>query len=360
MHRPTQWLIALILVALGCARETASPGTTRIGLVTGLTGPTAAWGEAIRRGAQLAIEDCNASDARFELVVEDDQGKPETTAAVVEMLITRAGVAAIVGADTSGRTLAAAPICERAGVTLVSPTASAPAVTRRGRFTFRVCATDDLEAATAARLAWDRLRAQQAVILRDTKNDYSTGMAATFADVFTKSGGRVETLDYSEGDADFRAQLTAAGALRPDVLFVPGYYGDVAQIASQARDLGLKVPMLGGSGWDSPKLLEIGGPAVEGSWFVSGMRSALPRFVEEFRRRHATPPDAASAQAYDAVAVLCSAVRRGGSDRTRIRDAVAATRDFPGASGTITMGADNNVQKPLAVFRITGGQFVEQ
>jgi branched-chain amino acid transport system substrate-binding protein len=302
----------------------------------------------------MAADDVNRGGARrFELVIEDDEGRPESTAAVVERLLSARGVVAIIGADTSGGSLAAAPLCERARVPMVSPTASAPGVTKGRRYMFRVCATDDLEARTVARLATERLHAHRAVIVRDTKNDYSTGMASTFREAF---GDVARVLDYSAGDSDFRAQLTVARSLHPDVLFVPGYYSDVAQIAIQAGDLGITAPMIGGSGWDSPKLTEIGGKALDGSWFVTGGRSASPGFVRRFRQRFGADPDTASALAYDAVAVVCAAVSRGGP----LADAIAATRDFPGASGAITIGPDHNAQKPLAVFQIENGKFVEK
>lgn len=324
----------------------------RIGLFTGLTGPTAAWGEAIRRGAQLAADDCKAA----QLLVEDDQGKPDMAANVAESLISKPEVVVLIGGDTTSGSMAASPSAEANRIAMISPTASGPALTTGKRFTFRVCATDDLEAEAVARVARERLGARRVVVLRDTRNDYSVGLAATFA----KSLPPVGVFDYAAGDSDFRAQLTSAKALRPDAILVPGYYGDVAQIAVQARDLGITTPLLGGSGWDSPKLTEIGGAAVEGCWFVTGLRSASPAFVEAFRKRWGSDPDAASAQAYDAVAIACAGIGRGGRDRQRVRDAIADTRDFPGASGRITIGPDGNARKPLGVFRVEGGRFVEE
>jgi len=349
------------LFAFIACRESHPP--IRIGLVSGLTGQTAAWGEAIRRGVDMAVADANAKRKRpIGLVVEDDQGRPEQSAVAVERLLSQNNVVAIIGCDTSGRSLAASPLAERAGVPMITPTASAPVVTRGKHFMFRICATDDGEARAVARLARERLHASRVVILRDTKNDYSVGMAQTFTAAFTQSGGAIERVfDYAEGDNDFRGQLTAANALHPDVLFVPGYYSDVAQIAIQARDLGIKIPLLGGSGWDSPKLLEIAGKETQGCWFVSGARSASPRFVEKFRARYHTDPDAANAEAYDAATILCEAIARGGDniDSRHLRDAIAATRDFHGASGVITIGPDGNARKPLAVFRVEGGKFLE-
>jgi branched-chain amino acid transport system substrate-binding protein len=351
---------ALVVVLLsGCRAHERAQGP-RIGLVAGLSGATAAYGTACRRGAELAIDDARARGQNIELDVDDDQGRPEQTANVAAALITDPNLLAIVGADTSTGTIAMAPLAESNRIAIVSPTASAPIVTRGRHFVFRVCATDDLEALAATRLARERLHASRAVILRDTRNDYSVGIAETFVRAFTSRGGTVAgVFDYAAGDSDFRAQLTSAKALAPDVVLIPGYYGDVAQIAIQAHDLGLNVPLLGGSGWDSPKLLEIGGKALEGTWFISWLRSPSARFVSAFHKRYGVDPDGANAQAYDAVAIVADAIARAGNDRVRVRDAIAATRNFNGVSGTITIGPDGNARKALGIFRVEGGKFVQ-
>lgn len=307
-------------------------------------------------GGMLAAEEYHLS-----LTIEDDQGRPEQSANAAERLITGAGVVAVVCCDTSGETLAASPIAEREHVPMISGTASAPIVTNGKHYMFRVCATDDFEARLAARLAHERLHAKRVAVLRDTKNDYSVGMARVFAEMFPHDGGTLTgTFDYSEGDSDFRSQLTAAAATKPDAIFVPGYYADAAQIVSQARDLGIALPLFGGSGWDSPKFLEIAKSAADGCWFVSGVRSASPQFVERFRKRYGRDPDSANAQAYDAVSIVAKAIARGGNDRQKVRDLIASTRDYAGASGMITIDAQGNASKPLGVFRVVGGKFVQQ
>ena len=339
-------------------RKAAAPATApvRIGLITGATGPLAAFGEADRLGGMMAAE-----EHHLNLVIEDDQGRPEQSANAAERLITGAGVVAVVCCDTSGETLAASPIAEREQVAMISGTASAPIVTKGKRNMFRVCATDDFEARIAAKLARERLHAKRVAMLRDTKNDYSVGMAGVFTETFAREGGTVSgTFDYSEGDNDFRSQLTAAAATKPEAIFLPGYYADVAQIVSQARDLGITLPLFGGGGWDSPKMVEIAGKSAEGCWFVSGVRSASPQFVEKFRKRYGRDPDSANAQVYDAVSIVAKAIAIGGNDRKKVRDAIAATRDYPGASGMITIQPNGDVSKPLGVFRIIDGKYVQQ
>src|SRR5215470_13862978 len=174
---------------LAACRAPEQAATPRIGLVAGISGPTAAYGLACRRGAELAIDDLHARGQQIELVLQDDQGSPEQTANVAASLVSDPTIAAIVGTDTSSGTMAMTPLAEKDHIAIVSPTASAPAVTRGHHFVFRVCATDDLEALAVAQLARERLHAKRAVVLRDTKNDYSVGIAETFTKAFTAGGG---------------------------------------------------------------------------------------------------------------------------------------------------------------------------
>lgn len=361
-NRGRVFVSCLLLAAFvaSCQAPEKTQTTPRIGLVAGLSGPTAAYGLACRRGAELAIDDAKARGQKIDLAIQDDQGSPEQTANVAASFASDPTIAVIVGADTSSGTMAMAPLAEKSHLAIVSPTASAPAVTRGRHYVFRVCATDDLEALAAAQLARERLHAKRVVILRDTKNDYSVGITETFRSAFTSGGGTIASVfDYTAGDSDFRAQLTSAKALAPEALIVPGYYGDVAQIAIQARDLGMTIPLVGGSGWDSPKLTEIGGKAIEGNWFVSWLRSPSARFVSDFHKRYGVDPDGANAQAYDAISIVASAIAQGGTDRVRVRDAIANTRDFDGVSGRITIGPDGNAKKALGVFRVEAGKYVQ-
>ncbi|HSY51748.1 MAG TPA: ABC transporter substrate-binding protein [Thermoanaerobaculia bacterium] len=165
----------------------------------------------------------------------------------------------------------------------------------------------------------------------------------------------------SGGDSDFRPQLTAIKAANPQVLFIPGFYTEVGQIAIQARDLGITVPMVGGDGWDSPTVIQIGGKSVDGCYFsdhyfVGEPRPAVKRFVAEIRRRSGKDPDANSALGYDALYTLTNAIKRAGSlDRKAIRDQIAATKNYQGVSGVITMGPDRDPIKPVAMIKIDGG-----
>jgi branched-chain amino acid transport system substrate-binding protein len=237
-------------------------------------------------------------------------------------------------------------------------------VTKKGDYVFRVCFIDSYQGGVLSSFAYRTLNARKAAILVDARNDYSVGLAAAFRERFEKEGGRiVGEMKYTEGDSDFSAQLTAIRDLQPDVLFVPGYYTDAGLVARQAKSLGLSATLLGADGWDSPKLAEIGGAAVDGAYFSNHYSVDDPspvgrRFVDAYRKRYGADPDSIAALSYDAVRLLADAIRRAGStEGKRVRDALADTRDFEGVTGRITMDADRNPIKPAVILQVSGGRF---
>jgi branched-chain amino acid transport system substrate-binding protein len=200
-------------------------------------------------------------------------------------------------------------------------------------------------------------------ILRDIKNDYSVGLADFFTQNFKKMGGAIVANEsYSEGDTDFSAQLTAIKAKNPQAVMMPGYYTEVGLVVRQARKLGLNVPFVGGDGWDSPKLVEIGGEALEGSYYsnhfaVSDPNPMVQKFVSDYKARYSAIPDALAGLGYDSANILFDAIKRANStDGAKIRDAIASTKDFPGVTGTITIGPDRNAVKPAVILEVKNGK----
>ena len=358
---------------MGCAPRGAETPTAAsaapipVGVYLALTGPTATFGIGTRDGAQLAADEINAGGGvlgrPLRLIIEDDQGRPEEAAAVVSKLITKDRVVAVIGENASSRSLAAAPICQANGVPMISPSSTNPEVTRKGDFIFRMCFIDSYQGDALAAFVRDNLKRSRVGILRDIKNDYSVGLAEFFSQSFRKRGGTVVAdQSYSEGDNDFRAQLNSIKRRQLDAVFVPGYYTDAGQIAIQARDMGLTVPLVGGDGWDSPKLLEIGGKAMNGSYYASHYfigedRPAVRNFVSKFRERFQRDPDSLNAIGYDSVHLLADAIRRAEKlDSTAIRDAIAATQNFEAVTGSITFGPDRNPIKAVALLSVSDGK----
>jgi branched-chain amino acid transport system substrate-binding protein len=266
--------------------------------------------------------------------------------------------------------MAAAPICQAAGVPMITPSSTNPKVTELGDYIFRVCYIDPFQGEVIAKFARNTLHFTRAAVLRDQKNDYSVGLANYFTDSFTKLGGSVVSdQSYSEGDQDFKAQLTVIKSKNPQFVMVPGYYTEVGLIARQARELGLKVPLLGGDGWVSDRLLEIAQDALDGSYFVNHYwvddpNPKVREFVESYRKRYNATPDGLAALGYDAAGVLTSALERlraedpkgfqslGGPPnaqqkeaRAKLRDLIAATKDYAGVTGRISLDERRNAVK---------------
>lgn len=360
------------VVAVACSKGGAKAGGEEIlvGEYGSLTGGIATFGISTRDGSAQAFDEINAAGGvlgkKIKLLVEDDQSKPEEVGTVVTKLITQNHVTSMLGHVASSYSLAAAPICQKNGIPMITPSSTNPAVTQRGDYIFRVCFMDDFQGAVMAKFAADTLKAKRVAILVDIRNDYSVGLKDVFTAQFTKRGGTiVATQSFSQGDSDFHAQLTQIKSANPEAIYVPAYYTEVGTIARQAKELGLTAPLLGGDGWDSPKLWEIGGEALNGCYFSDHYSTDDPsplvqKFVTEYKRRYNNQlPDALAALAYDAAKILADSMTRAGStEGAKVRDAIAATKDYVGVTGKITIGPDRNAIKPAVVLKVENGKYV--
>lgn len=350
----------------------ASAPEIKIGGYFSLTGDTATFGQGSVKGIQMAFDEVNKAGGvlgkPLKLIVRDDASKSEQAGGEVKQLIYQENVLAVLGEVASSSSLAGAPVCQSAKVPMLSPSSTNPAVTRIGDYIFRSCFIDDFTGAAAAKFARTTLKAKTAAVLTDSANDYSKGLSQAFRDEWKKAGGvLVAEQSYAKGDKDFRGQLTAIKGKNPDVLYVPGYYTEVGNIAVQARSAGLKQPMLGGDGWDSPRLYEIAKAQLQGSYFTNhySPQSKDPKvvaFIQRFKAKYSgETPDALTAVGYDAALMMADAIKRAGAlDRAKLRDALASTKNFPGVTGTFSIDANRNAVKPLVILKIvgSGGQYV--
>src|SRR5271165_1639085 len=346
-----------------------SQETIRIGEYASLTGKEAAFGQSSHKGTLLAIERINAAGGvlgrRLELFTEDNQSKQGESATIVKKLISRDKVVGILGEVASMRSLEAAPICQAYRVPMISPSSTNPRVTEIGSYIFRVCFTDRFQGQVLARFAKDTLKIRRVAVLTSVSSAYSVGLARHFDERFAADGGVVAVEQkYTEGDKDFNAQLTAIKAAGVEGVFVPGYYTEAALICKQARELGIAVPLFGGDGWEAPELVEIGGAAVEGTYYTTHYSPqvdvpAVRSFVAKFQARFGgETPDAMAALGFDSVEVMADAFRRAGSvEGPAVRDALAATRDFEGVTGTTTMDRERNASKAAFVIMVKDGRF---
>jgi branched-chain amino acid transport system substrate-binding protein len=365
--------IALLFAFTACRRGELATGQKpnsdiRVGQYGSFTGPQASYGQSIDKGLKLAIDDINhaggVNGRQIQVFTEDDQSKSDEAATAVSRLITKDNVVAVIGEAASSSSLAGAPICQSAKIPMITPISTNPEVTKKGDYIFRMCFIDPYQGEALARYIFDDLKMRRAAILIDAKSDYSNGLAQFFERTFSQLGGTIVVKrSYANGDADFRSALTAIRTAKPEVVFVPGYYTDVGQIALQARDLGITQPLAGGDGWDSPKLLEIGGKALDGCfysnhYYPSDPAPAVQQFVSRYKKRFGEVPDAFAVLGYDSTMLLADAMKRASTlDPKGIRDALAETRGFQAITGTITFDADRNPKdKKLIVVGISRGK----
>ncbi len=361
-------LTAFAAVTLSCGGK-GKEKEILVGEYGSLTGGIATFGISTRDGSQLAFDDINAKGGilgqKIKLLVEDDQSKPEEAGTVVNKLIHQDHAVAMLGHVASSHSLAAAPICQAEKVPMISPSSTNPRVTQVGNYIFRVCFLDTFQGAVMAKFAYDTLKVRKVAILVDVRSDYSVGLQTFFGQSFKKLGGTiVSEQSYSQGDSDFRAQLTAIKAANPDAIYVPGYYTEVGTIVHQARELGITVPFLGSDGWDSPKLWEIGGPALNGCYFSNHYATDDPnpvvqKFVNDYKAKYNQLPDALAALAYDAARILADSMQRAGStDGEKVRGAIAATKDFDGVTGRITINEERNAVKSAVIVKVENGKYL--
>ena len=350
----------------------AAPGTSDVillGEVGSLTGAEASFGISTRNRIELALNQTNDSGGvkgkKVAVRVYDDQSKPEEAANAATRLINQDRVKVILGEVASTNSLAMAPIAQAASVPMISPSSTNPKVTLVGNYIFRVCFIDPFQGFVMARFAHDHLKISRAAVLKDQKSDYSLGLTEFFTRKFTEMGGKIiSTEAYAKGDSDFRAQLTAIKSQKPEAIYVPGYYNDVGIIARQARELGIptKVPLLGGDGWQSAKLFELGGRAIDGSYFSDHYSPDNPsptvqKFIAEYKAAYGTVPDSLAGLGYDAARVAIAAMKKAPDlSGPAIRDAIALTKDFPGVTGSISLDENRNAVKPAVVLEVVEGK----
>jgi len=350
-------------------RKPDAPGgdTILIGEYGSLTGSEATFGQSTHNGIMLAIEEINQAGGvkgkKIEVKTYDDQGKSQEAGTVVTRLITEDKVVAILGEVASSLSIAGGRVAQQYGVPMVSPSSTNPQVTQIGDMIFRVCFIDPYQGFVMAKFTRESLKLGKVAVLYDQGQAYSKGLKDDFIKSFKEMGGEIVSEQaYTGGDQDFSAQLTTIKGTQTEAIFLPGYYTDVGNVALQARKLGVNATLLGGDGWDSAKLTEIGGEAIEGAYYSNHysheeQRPEVQEFVKKYQAKFSQVPDGLAALGYDSARLLAEAMGRspslGGKD---LAAALAATRDFKGVTGTISIDADRNAKKSAVILQVKSGK----
>ena len=364
---------ALLLTVYSCAKKT--DGTTiKIGVFEPLTGANAAGGAMELEGIRLANElnptvTVDGKEYKVELVVADNKSEKVDAANAVERLINKDNVSVILGSWGSSLAMAGGEVAKDAKTPVIGLSCTNPLVTAGNEFYFRVCFIDPFQGKVMASYAFNNLNAKTAAIVREISNDYSVGLAKFFTDTFTaltqNSNSVLTVVDYNTQDQDFSAQLTAIKPLNPDVIFAPGNYTESALVISQARQLGITAPFIGGDTWETNEFIDVGKRDVEGAVFSTFFATEVmaspvaETFVSEYRARYKKEPAAVTALGFDGYLLALDAIKRaGGADRVKIRDAIAKTAGFVGATGTTTLDSNGDATKGAYLKSVRDGKFV--
>ena len=368
MLRPL--LLVVAAATLGHVQPARAASALKIGAIFPLSGDQSTFGEESYNGLELAISDLKAADpalaSQITVVKEDEKSNPIDAGNAVKKALNVDKVDIVLGTVASSNTLSMTEAVMAAGKPLISHASTNPTVTKKGDLIFRSCFIDPFQGSVLANFALNNLGKKKAAILLDHKSDYSKGLAQFFETAFKAGGGEiVATEAYEAGKKDFKTQLTKIRGRKPDVLLVPGYYQEVGLIMKQAQQMGLKVTMLGGDGWDSPTLYELAGAeAVKDHYFSSHFAAddkdpLVQKFVGAYTARYKKPPGAMAALGYDAYLIVADAFKRAGSnDPQALKKALSTTRNFKGVSGVTTINASRDAEKEAVVLKTEANRAV--
>ncbi len=368
-------LIVVMLASLLGACAPAQPQTIKIGHEVALTGPSATWGQSEANAVQMAVEKVNAAGGvlgkKIEVVAYDNRADRLEAVNVAKRLVEQDKVVAIIGPAQSGVTNAIREVNNSAKVPVVATTATNPTVTVNDDgtvvpYTFRVCFIDPFQGTVAAQCALEELKAKTAAVLYDVGDEYSQFLGKYFIEAFEKGGGKITTSEaFRSGELDFRAQLGKIKETTPDVLFIPTMQKEAALASKQARDLGIQSTLMGGDGWGSPDIFELGGPAVEGSYFVNIAALEDPQiqgFLTDYRAKYNQDPVLPNpVLAYDAILWLADAIKRAGTtDGEKLKAAMEQTKDLQVLTGVLSIdpATHNPLNKPAVIQQLKEGKFV--
>lgn len=381
MNKKLSLFMALLMTAslfAGCSgsgdKKSGDKGDTiKLGLNYELSNEVATYGQSLVAGIELAFKEMNEAGGvlgkKVELIKADNKSDTAESANVASKLATRDKVVAILGPATSGSVKAAIPQATQNKVPLISASSTADDVTvdsngKVREYIFKTCFSDSFQGVILANFAAQDLKLMNAAILMDTTSDYSKGLTKSFKETYTSLGGKIVTEQaYQSKDKDFKAVLTNIKNSNPDLLYLPGYYEEVGLIVKQARELGLNVPILGGDGYDSPKLLELAGKEALNKVYYTNHYSSkdtseeVVKFKDAFKKEYNKEPDAFNALGYDLAYFVADGLKRAGeADREKLKDALASTKDFKGITGSFSIDSNHNPVKSITILEVKDGE----
>jgi len=356
--------------------ENELPETIKIGVFEPLTGANAAGGELEKLGIDLAYKlyptvTIDGKEIPVELKYVDNKSDKIESANAARNLVDDFGAHIVLGSWGSSNSIAAGPVFEEAQVPAIGTSCTNPLVTLGNDYYFRVCFIDPFQGKVMANYAFNEGGYKKIAIIQEVSNDYSVALSKLFAEAMVELTGDENCItsigNYNTGDNDFSAQLTAIMNSDAEAIFFPGNFTESALIMKQARQLGITLPFLGGDTWETPEVIDIAGEAAEGAVYSSFYDPAAPltdrtaEFLDAFAAEYGADTLAAGVTAlgFDAYLLAIETIEKAGTvDGPTLRDTLAATTDFEGATGYVTLDENGDAVKPAVIKTIQGGQFV--
>src|ERR1044072_1217460 len=345
MNKTCGFLLSICLLVAACSMPAQRSSNIQIGAFLSLTGATSAYGISASNAIKLAAEEADSGGGidgkQVQIEIEDDQSNTPAVPDIVNHLIKEHKVHALIAEPVSTWAMVAAPIAQQNQIVMISSASVKPELTMQGDYIFRACFISSTEGDAIAKFAVDHLKAKSAAIILDDKNDYAVVLAGFFADSFKKRGGQIVSEQKYEANAtELSAQINAIKTAAPDIIFAPGFSTTAPLVASEVKKSGIKSTLIGSDGWDSPNLLNSGGP-FEGGYFANHFWAGsddpiVKKFIADYQAKYGVAPDALAATAYDAARMLFDAFKRAKSTNSAaVKNALAQTKDFPGVPGQI-------------------------
>ena len=367
-------MLAVSVVASGCGGGSKASDEIKIGVVSEMTGSNATYGTSVVNGMKLALKEVNdkggVNGKKVSSVAADSKSEPAEAANAMSKLVNQDKTPVVMGIFTSSSAIAAANVSESAKVPFLAIGATNPKVTlddKTGKVkpnTFRVCFIDPFQGTVGANFVLNELKLKKAVIFVDNSSDYSKGLASFFKQAYTSKGGEIVGEEaYLQKDTDFKAVLTKIKTMNPETLYVPGYYEEVGKIIKQARELGMNLPIVGGDGWDSPKLSEIAGAGPLNNSFFTNHYSpddtseASKAFVDAYVKAYNQKPDAPAVLGYDGARLMIDAISRaGGTDGAKVSKALAVTKNYKAVTGDTSLNETQDAVKSAVIIEFKDGK----
>lgn len=379
LKKPFLFIAVLLLVALaacnGKSSETSSENSSngqadgavsaKIGVISYLSGPGAAYGEAITSGFKLAQKEINEKgEVNIELVTEDSAGKQEQALSAAQKLMSNDDIVALLGPTLSTEMNVVGPEADLNGIPIIGTSTTAAGIPQIGDYVFRNSLPESLAIPASIQKAVDKYGAKKVAILYGNDDVFTQSGFDTMKAEAEKMGLEVVTIEtFQKGQSDYNAQLTKIKGLNPDLILCSALYNEGAVIMDQARKMGIDVPFVGGNGFNSPQIIEIAGAASDGlivatPWFGEKDDPKVQEFVQKFEAEYGKKPDQFAAQAYDALYIMAEALKNAGeADRDALRDALAEIKDLPGVLGNFSFDKDGDVVMEPIVLIIKDGKF---